>query len=122
MTLLDSVDSILMLYSYSGFPERGFSIFEPSREPQPASQQSSELQSNTPPAASCAPDQQTQSPPDTRPKDVQGALSASDDVERSDAASVAHIERMERQERVKRHLMSGLSIVLTFMSIVVAFR
>jgi len=29
MTLLDSIDSILMLYSYTGFPERRFRIFEP---------------------------------------------------------------------------------------------
>lgn len=28
MTLVDSVDSVLMLYSYSGFPERGFALFE----------------------------------------------------------------------------------------------
>ena len=28
MTLVDSVDSILMLYSYADFPERGFAIFE----------------------------------------------------------------------------------------------
>lgn len=28
MTLVDSADSILMLYSYAGFPERSFSIFE----------------------------------------------------------------------------------------------
>ena len=29
MTLLDSIDSILMLYSYTGFPEQGFRFFEP---------------------------------------------------------------------------------------------
>lgn len=31
MTLVDSVDSVLMLYSYSGFPERGFALFEKDR-------------------------------------------------------------------------------------------
>ncbi|KAH9080626.1 NicO-domain-containing protein [Lactarius deliciosus] len=31
MTLLDSIDSILMLYSYTGFPDRRFRVFEPCR-------------------------------------------------------------------------------------------
>lgn len=32
MTLIDSVDSIIMLYSYSGFPDRSWRLFE-KREP-----------------------------------------------------------------------------------------
>jgi nickel/cobalt transporter (NiCoT) family protein len=147
MTLLDSIDSILMLYSYSGFPERSFSIFEPLPELQPTFQQDPELhavldpavdiQNNMLPAGddtlrlaeapfnSHREDVQEPSARSTSEAgDVQGTLLASNarDAETNDTAQIARVERMERQERVKSHLISGLSIVLTIMSIVVAFR
>jgi len=74
MTLVDSLDSILMLYSYSGFPERSFRIFERQR-------------------------------------------SGTGDVEEISADP----ESVARSARVKQNAMSGLSIVLTLMSILVAF-
>ena len=40
MTLIDSVDSVLMLYSYSGFSERSWAIFERSSS-NPVEQQES---------------------------------------------------------------------------------
>ncbi|KIK57282.1 hypothetical protein GYMLUDRAFT_204164 [Collybiopsis luxurians FD-317 M1] len=74
MTLIDSVDSILMLYSYTGFPEHSFSLFERKTESISSGQQ--DLESKV---------------------------------------------RMARSTRVKRNAISGLSILLTLMSILVAF-
>ncbi|KAE9392833.1 NicO-domain-containing protein [Gymnopus androsaceus JB14] len=73
MTLVDSLDSILMLYSYSGFPERSFRIIEKKN-----SNNSLGVEGPTDPESS-------------------------------------------RSMRVKQNAISGLSIILTIMSILLAF-
>ncbi|KAJ7695647.1 high-affinity nickel-transport protein-domain-containing protein [Mycena rosella] len=112
MTLIDSADSILMLYSYSGFPERTWAILDrkhgddkPERFPAPVEKPS-----------------------------VQDPSFTGNDPERTlplaDASSSAGTERpvhpraddqLTRDLQVKLNVMSGLSIVLTLMSILVAF-
>jgi nickel/cobalt transporter (NiCoT) family protein len=85
MTLVDSFDSILMLYSYTGFPERKFALFLKPDEPSPPSS-------------------------------------------RGETPLVEHERELDEDRpekidmRVKMNAMSGLSIVLTLISILVAFR
>ena len=83
MTLVDSLDSILMLYSYTGFPERKFALFVKPNEFSSASSPG-----DTPLAG--------HEPDEDRPEKV--------------------------DMRVKMNAMSGLSIILTLISILVAFR
>ncbi|KAG7092902.1 hypothetical protein E1B28_009209 [Marasmius oreades] len=93
MTLVDSLDSIMMLYSYAGLPDdRSFKIFEHS-EKKCAVPDTPETRLTAVPVTSAA-----FLPPD----------------ERKDAA--------KRNKRVKMNMMSGLSVILTLMSILVAFR
>ncbi|KAF9067737.1 high-affinity nickel-transport protein-domain-containing protein [Rhodocollybia butyracea] len=80
MTLVDSLDSILMLYSYSGFPEHSIRLFE---------------QRNS----------------DNRDPQVSIGVEANAE---SDL-------RLATSTRVKQNAISGLSILLTLMSILVAF-
>ncbi|KAJ3759909.1 NicO-domain-containing protein [Lentinula raphanica] len=97
MTLVDSLDSVLMLYSYAGFPERSIRIFEEDRSSQ-GTAGPRELDAD----CECA-DQKGDvglEPKTTKTKpDVQIA----------------------RNVRVKQNAISGLSILLTLMSIIVAF-
>ena len=85
MTLIDSLDSVLMLYSYTGFPERKFALFVKRGEfSSPSSPGETPL--------------------------VEHELDLDED-------------RPEKIDmRVKMNAMSGLSIILTLMSILVAFR
>ena len=145
MTLLDSLDSILMLYSYSGFPERSFALFEPISEvPQNATIMAQaaaadidataaatrpsrvgdvEQPSHPPTINQVVVDRPTESSPKSGRSQadllIQGA-----GIDHTDADSkiVAVEETASREQKVKRNLMSGLSIILTFMSIMVAFR
>ncbi|CAK5269908.1 unnamed protein product [Mycena citricolor] len=82
MALLDSADSVLMLYSYSGFPEHSWALFEPSV---------------------------------TESETVSGPPRLDDKAPEPDVA------QLTRDQRVKMNVMSKLSIVLTIMSILVAF-
>lgn len=122
MTLVDSVDSILMLYSYSGFPEKSWALFEKAPE--------------TPPRLDVVPDRDNErvndqaadvtagpTPPDSNANTKIGpeqstSLSSGKhgDVETDLNKQVA------RDTVVKMNVMSGLSIALTLMSILVAFR
>ena len=80
MTLIDSLDSILMLYSYTGFPERKFALFVKRGESGNSGM-----------------------PGETHEPDL--------DEDRPEKINM----------RVKMNTMSGLSIILTLMSILVAF-
>lgn len=92
MTILDSADSVLMLYSYSGFPERTWAIFDK----RPAlSDNSIQVQ------VEAATDSKTDAPASSETR-----------------ASV----QVTSEQRTKANVMSGLSIILTLMSILVAFR
>ncbi|KAK7469310.1 hypothetical protein VKT23_003794 [Stygiomarasmius scandens] len=90
MTLVDSLDSILVLYSYSGFPEKGWRILE-SRNDRQTEGRTEENQILTSPAVV------------GRDDDNQQALDG------------------QRISRVKRNMMSNLSVILTLMSILLAF-
>jgi high-affinity nickel-transport protein len=96
MTLIDSADSILMLYSYAGFPKRTLAIFEATRSAADPALQIS----NRDPAIS-----------ETQPT-----------AEKSVHPGAATLMKVAQDQQVKLNLMSGLSIVLTLMSILVAFR
>lgn len=85
MTLVDSLDSVLMLYSYTGFPESKFALFV-KRE---------EIRSPNPPGEAPLVGHELD-PDEDRPEKI--------------------------NMRVKMNAISGLSIILTLMSILVAFR
>ena len=100
MTIVDSADSVLMLYSYAGFPEKGFALFEkPSRVGEDTASDEP-LTMNIP----------------RDPENIQAQ--AGDAEPPSDESS----DQTKRLMRVKRHTMSDLSIFLTLVSILVAFR
>ncbi|SJL07564.1 related to high-affinity nickel transport protein nic1 [Armillaria ostoyae] len=114
MTIIDSLDSILMLYSYSGFPEHSFVLFEKQRyssslgEAIPGSEN---LQTSRAPSPK-SPGNVEVSAVETEPQIASPALEAGDELGLSQQA---------RNMRVKMNMMSGLSIILTLMSILVAF-
>ncbi|KAJ7505996.1 NicO-domain-containing protein [Mycena galericulata] len=86
MTIIDSADSVLMLYSYSGFPDHTWAIFDP---PPPLADDATRLQT---------------------------------DADATDAGAGAQPPKDAiRTQQVKMNVMSGLSIILTLMSIFVAF-
>jgi high-affinity nickel-transport protein len=109
MTLVDSIDSILMLYSYTGFPEQRFRLFEPAQDN----------------------DAQGQDYSAYREAAISGPAGSSEE-EKKEPVAVAEVDadtrirdirkKAQREMVVKRNMMSGLSIVLTLMSIIVAFR
>ena len=105
MTLVDSADSILMLYSYSGFPERSFVIFSPTPE--------------------------CKAPVTDLPHVRMGdpSVNEKEDLVVNISETIPHSlpsedpnGQLARNTRVKLNVMSGLSIILTLMSILVAFR
>lgn len=151
MTIVDSADSVLMLYSYAGFADQNkWALFKNKVHVSPTigmlPQEHDEEKSTCPdPAASNGKGEPLPSPPNSAQEpellnclqsltevDVSlGCLdnniptsqpldntSAADTVDRSDLNSSA----LERTTRVKLHTMSNLSIVLTLVSILVAFR
>jgi high-affinity nickel-transport protein len=93
MTLIDSVDSILMLYSYIAFAERNFAVFEKRETRNDLEVAQEATPEASAPSIKTAPHAETEDSSETR-----GAL------------------------RTKQNAMSGLSIILTVMSILVAFR
>lgn len=142
MTLIDSVDSILMLYSYSGFPENSWAVFQRvsavDTVPTNAAGISADrlIENGITPHSPLA---QTVIPPvpladnlqsfePRRPGTQESAGLDVENVERrtlklTDGLEASVIdERMARDLRVKKNTMSGLSVILTLMSILVAFR
>jgi nickel/cobalt transporter (NiCoT) family protein len=134
--MIDSLDSILMLYSYSGFPEHSWVIFERSS--------STELQVNKSHEVSITRrrvDGQTTADPLTggnaslslheilETEEVQVETPVENDQVKGSVPKLKSgfnrsitEDRAARNLRVKGNTMSGLSIVLTLMSILVAFR
>ncbi|KAJ3893789.1 NicO-domain-containing protein [Lentinula edodes] len=94
MTLVDSLDSVLMLYSYAGFPEHSLRIFEKSRLHQDS------IRELTHPGGDEI-EIKVDIPVGTEPQ------------------SEAEIQ-ITRNAQVKQNAISGLSILLTLMSIMVA--
>ncbi|KAG6335565.1 hypothetical protein ID866_3528, partial [Astraeus odoratus] len=123
MTLVDSLDSVLMLYSYAGFAEQSWKIFE---QTQPVNEDRPTENDHEPSVLSMVnpPDVATQTGEKSAaiehpshqvnpsPSDTEGPL---------DSAHTAGQCEDDRVARVKRHTMSNLSIILTTMSILLAF-
>jgi high-affinity nickel-transport protein len=131
MTLVDSIDSILMLYSYTGFPERSWILFK-------------SIKSDAPDLLVEKSDVESQREKSTKPEEAQGSdvldslqqLPAVADTDMSESPSVPEQlpgtiantipldldSRTATDTRVKMNVMSGISIILTLMSILVAFR
>ena len=112
MTLVDSLDSILMLYSYTGFVDRSWRIFESSTPP---ITEVSLTQNTCPMSANVAPHiDQSHDTVEEESKTINKAVH--DD--RNDVAGRRHEDHVVL---VKRSTMSQLSIILTTMSILLAF-
>lgn len=144
MTLIDSADSILMLYAYAGFPEHRFALLEDvpaPGTPSPAVQQLMDLEAPASPGTKTPPVLTSVGPADMSTRKTPSPVMSLQELPRSRARSPApsvgggvslkaatvseedgagNEERL-RQIRVKRNAMSGLSIMLTLMSILVAF-
>jgi nickel/cobalt transporter (NiCoT) family protein len=140
MTLLDSIDSILMLYSYTGFAEHRFHLFEPVLENDTGDHKSSVYRAAA--VTSVSPAQMPRSEGvhenETESYPLSAALSEQSEqkgssqgiteqpvevqLEDTDAKIRDIRKEAQRELIVKRNMMSGLSILLTLMSIVVAFR
>lgn len=132
MTLVDSIDSCIMLYSYSGFPERGWNLFE---KPLP---QDLSRDINAPPTLSPAigPEQldSTSNPgnssleievilprstsPDSPPSsDNKAPFSEAHSIHLAEQGTPENL--VHQRMKGKQHTMSSLSIILTLISILV---
>jgi nickel/cobalt transporter (NiCoT) family protein len=120
MTLVDSLDSVLMLYSYTNFSGASFRLFEPisaltvDREEvhSPNDIERPDLTYTGPSAAEAA-----------ESSDTKNAVQNKTDTERHDQAIPARTdEETERKIRLKETTMSDLSLILTLISILLAFR
>ncbi|KAI8986207.1 NicO-domain-containing protein [Trametes punicea] len=134
MTLVDSLDSIVMLYSYAGFPERSFALFERRTIGSPgftlphtvsAADHSSDAMARRESGLAGVEELPRDSAPAVEPgtdAKVEGdPANAEKAVEVVNVADVDDPVVRERVLRVKRNAMSNLSILLTVMSILVAF-
>ena len=114
MTLIDSLDSVLMLYSYAGFPSDGWRLLEPRAMAEARREVATEAARE---------DIARRSEPTAAEVVGEKAVvpEKAVDLERAAGVVIAVEESTDRDLRVKRHLMSNLSIILTSMSIIVAF-
>jgi len=129
MTLIDSVDSVLMIHSYAGFPEQSWALIK--RRKDRGKQRVALVHPNVEDATARAEtavggsDDTTnadkKSPSDENPQvsEIEGvdAVSLRDDV----PLNVDTDDDVQRRIRIKQTTMSNLSIILTVISIVVAF-
>ena len=115
MTLIDSLDSLVMLYSYAGFPEQSFAVFErrvPSALPQAAPDGIAIASASAPPRLA----------PSTESEASEGANGNKKMMGGTETVKVDDQIEERRTLTVKNNAMSNLSILLTIMSILVAFR
>lgn len=130
---MDSADSILMLYSYAGFPERSWKLFEqPQRsttstqDPEAGGQVTqgadAQVRGNSPGDTTTLPEKAISGEgEDVKVVQVDGGTSTPLGNDPSPVPSATSPD-LNKDEIVKRNVMSGLSIALTLMSILVAFR
>lgn len=130
---MDSADSILMLYSYTGFPDRSLIIFDKTSGCSPGNElKSSSMTSDIPSSRTTEKLEagiKDMNMTSTRPSSEKGEGSRGENLgKEGKLLSEAHAvsdetgSTVDRDSRVKMNVMSGLSIVLTLMSILVAFR
>jgi high-affinity nickel-transport protein len=110
MTLVDSIDSVLMLYSYAGFPDDGWKLVECTL---PVHENTLRAATETEAGRRAA---NVDAPGGTEPTDVKPRTAEPETGENEDAEA-----QMSAAVRMKQHLMSNLSVALTAMSIIVAF-
>lgn len=140
MTLLDSIDSILMLYSYTGFAEHRFHLFEPVPESDARDHKSSVYREAAATSVSPAPVPRSEGSHEneTEPCPLSAALNGRSEQNGSSQGNIEQPVEVQLEDKdakvrdirkeaqreliVKRNMMSGLSILLTLMSIFVAFR
>lgn len=125
---MDSVDSVLMLYSYTGFVGHSWRIFEPSSSP---SRTTDARSVNTHGEVSLTKERTVEVSPATAnevaPADqpcngIENESRTVDNVAHDSDSDAARREHSDRMVMVKRSTMSELSITLTTMSILLAFR
>ncbi|PPR04077.1 hypothetical protein CVT24_010650 [Panaeolus cyanescens] len=106
MSLVDSADSVLMLYSYAGFPERRFALFEKKGA-----------------ANDVRPTPEDKAPSDVEKSGLEAVKEKAsfDDGQVVDSSSGIAEPENKVQALAKMNVMSSLSIVLTLISILVAF-
>ncbi|KAG5733763.1 Hydrogenase nickel incorporation protein hupN, partial [Termitomyces sp. T112] len=119
MTLVDSADSILMLYSYIGFPKRGWVFIEKKSTIQEDEDISPKIQDKAADSEALAEVPRIHS---AKVEETEVPMSMTSiapvctySVPRSGDGKIS------RDREVKMNVMSGLSIILTIMSILVAF-
>lgn len=126
MSLVDSLDSILMLYSYTGFAGHSWRIFESNSFPvRTGDRQSVNMHCEVSGTGERAVEVcgATANEAAIVPRDATETESKTVDNARRDCDSdAAGPEQKGRMTLVKRSTMSELSIVLTTMSILLAFR
>ncbi|KAH9889835.1 NicO-domain-containing protein [Cubamyces lactineus] len=131
MTLIDSLDSIIMLYSYTGFPDHSFALFERRAPPRDSLEDagatcpSSGLASGSRVEADIAGVEELPRTPASISNEDQQELAKDrkkgDIITVQDAQASTDDPIRQRVLRVKQNAMSDLSILLTVMSILVAF-
>ena len=122
MTLIDSLDSIIMLYSYAGFPERGWELI---RHKRPKGKRRLPLVQN---------DEEVEAtfevPQGVHSGSLSKKLVRDEQGRRGSVTAGANAvlgvdneddEDQKRKRVLKDNAMSGLSIVLTMISIILAF-
>jgi high-affinity nickel-transport protein len=120
MTLIDSLDSIIMLYSYSGFPERGWKLI--SRKRSKGKRRLPLVQNDQETEATPGALQRADSPSKKSTHDEQGGRNlANAEANVGLGVDSEDDEDQRRKHILKNNAMSGLSIVLTIISIVLAF-
>ena len=132
MTLVDSVDSILMLYSYAGFPQRSWTLFERcTRSDAPdmiAEQNIAEAQGDILAKSESLQNLDgTASLQTTTDKSEPESSPSANQLPSTIPNATTPVDmnmdsRVVIDTRAKMNVMSGLSIILTLMSILVAFR
>ncbi|CAE6458500.1 unnamed protein product [Rhizoctonia solani] len=131
MTLVDSADSVLMLYSYADFPEKGFALFE---QRDTTVLEHSSISSQLVAEAQPGPSSGVETiPAPLSPKqsiishhtlpDVECSGSDDSRLQAGLGEDDYKITLTEQQtlEQAAKNTMSGLSIILTLLSILVAF-
>jgi nickel/cobalt transporter (NiCoT) family protein len=120
MTTIDSLDSIVMLYSYAGFPEQGWAIFvQPDRSTDIKSRHTDEEQIVH--VEQQQEDQLQEATIEPTDEQIQPVPFSTDDQMPERDVESAKNDQTKRNLLLKHNTMSNLSIILTLMSILVAF-
>jgi len=144
MTLIDSADSIVMLYSYSGFPEHGWQLWEKKRPTVILNESTERASPNTTPSVDVPRNEPGSSSSRAHaPQSLEGDLQIVDSQKTDSKNVVSGVSgpsynhdsamgteagvptttdsELERKLVIKHNTMSTLSIALTLISILVAF-